>query len=57
MQCNAKYLITLRPTLILQIKQNNTDNTNNTINVNNINNTNKHTKMYYCNYLEINIFL
>jgi len=28
MQCNAKYLITLRPTLILQIKQNNTDNTN-----------------------------
>ena len=37
MQCNAKYLITLRPTLILQIKQNNTDNTNNTINVNNIN--------------------
>ena len=28
MKCNAKYLITLRPTLILQIKQNNTDNTN-----------------------------
>ena len=34
-------MLTLRPTLILQIKQNNTDNTNNTINVNNINNTNK----------------
>ena len=38
MQCNAKYLITLRPTLILQIKQNNTDNTNNTNNVNITNN-------------------
>jgi len=53
MQCNAKYLITLRPTLILQIKQNNTDNTNNTINVNNINNTNKHTKIQ--RYKHVNI--
>ena len=44
MQCNAKYLITLRPTLILQIKQNNT---------NTINNTNKHTKIQ--RYKHVNI--